>query len=229
MDYMHARHFSPITGRFLSVDQLLGSPRVPQSWNRYAYARANPLRFLDPDGLRVREYTWKSYLFRLDRAHGGPHVDVVANKGKGALLGRVSRATGEVLDHLGKKGQVPNVAMKYMRSRGWIPAIAGVAAAGAQMFFGASPADATPLPPSFSQEIEALDALNALVTEVAMDLFGGPLDPSGLTAQELELVFEELERRADEQQEREEEQRRKADASLSALTSGSCAFLGLCQ
>lgn len=42
LDYMHARHFSAITGRFLSVDPLGGSPRSPQSWNRYAYVTGNP-------------------------------------------------------------------------------------------------------------------------------------------------------------------------------------------
>jgi hypothetical protein len=37
-------------GRFLSVDPVLGDPTVPQSWNRYAYALNNPLRFTDPTG-----------------------------------------------------------------------------------------------------------------------------------------------------------------------------------
>jgi RHS repeat-associated protein len=55
LDYMHARYFSPTTGRFLSVDQGNGKPEVPQSWNRYAYARANPVRRVDPDGLADRE------------------------------------------------------------------------------------------------------------------------------------------------------------------------------
>ena len=37
LDYMHARHCSPVTGRFLSVDAVDGDPGFPQSWNRYAY------------------------------------------------------------------------------------------------------------------------------------------------------------------------------------------------
>jgi hypothetical protein len=39
-----------MTGRFLSVDPVLGSPGDPQSWNRYAYVRGKPLVFVDPDG-----------------------------------------------------------------------------------------------------------------------------------------------------------------------------------
>jgi RHS repeat-associated protein len=50
LDYMHARHYSPVTGRFLSVDSAPGLPEVPQAWNRYLYVLANPLRYKDPDG-----------------------------------------------------------------------------------------------------------------------------------------------------------------------------------
>jgi RHS repeat-associated protein len=51
LDYMHARYYSPVWGRFLSVDPIRGSARKPQTWNRYAYARNNPVRFTDPAGL----------------------------------------------------------------------------------------------------------------------------------------------------------------------------------
>ncbi|HEX4965586.1 MAG TPA: DUF4157 domain-containing protein [Thermoanaerobaculia bacterium] len=52
LDYMHARHESPVVGRFLSADPMhLGSPEHPQAWNRYAYAHDSPMRYLDPNGL----------------------------------------------------------------------------------------------------------------------------------------------------------------------------------
>jgi RHS repeat-associated protein len=52
LDYMHSRYYSPIFGRFLSVDpkarrSSLGSA---QRWNRYAYAVGSPLAFVDLDG-----------------------------------------------------------------------------------------------------------------------------------------------------------------------------------
>ncbi|MEM7482129.1 MAG: RHS repeat-associated core domain-containing protein [Acidobacteriota bacterium] len=53
LDYMHARYYSPLFGRFLSVDPVAGSPLAPQSWNRFAYARNNPVRLVDPDGREV--------------------------------------------------------------------------------------------------------------------------------------------------------------------------------
>jgi RHS repeat-associated protein len=50
LDYMHARFYNPLLGRFLSTDLVLGRLGQPQSWNRYAYVRNNPLLLVDPDG-----------------------------------------------------------------------------------------------------------------------------------------------------------------------------------
>jgi RHS repeat-associated protein len=51
-DYMHARYYSPMLGRFLSVDPLRASAETtrPRSWNRYAYALSTPMNAIDPDG-----------------------------------------------------------------------------------------------------------------------------------------------------------------------------------
>jgi RHS repeat-associated protein len=52
LDYMHARYYGPMTGRFLSVDPGRDvDPRVPQSWNHYAYVRNSPVGTIDPTGL----------------------------------------------------------------------------------------------------------------------------------------------------------------------------------
>jgi RHS repeat-associated protein len=50
VDYMHARYYSPTAGRFLSIDPVGGDAEHPQSWNRYAYVRNNPIGNTDPDG-----------------------------------------------------------------------------------------------------------------------------------------------------------------------------------
>jgi RHS repeat-associated protein len=53
LDYMHARHCSPVTGRFLSVDPKLSmraAITTPQRWNRYAYGLNNPVKMVDLDG-----------------------------------------------------------------------------------------------------------------------------------------------------------------------------------
>jgi RHS repeat-associated protein len=50
LDYMHARYYSPATGRFLSLDPVSGVAARPQTWNRYQYVVNNPLAAIDPDG-----------------------------------------------------------------------------------------------------------------------------------------------------------------------------------
>ena len=48
---VHARYYSPVVGRFLSIDPGRDwNAREPQSWNLFSYARNNPLRYVDPDG-----------------------------------------------------------------------------------------------------------------------------------------------------------------------------------
>lgn len=51
MDYLHARQYLPRTGRFNAVDPVYAGLFDPQQWNRYSYARNNPLSFVDPSGM----------------------------------------------------------------------------------------------------------------------------------------------------------------------------------
>jgi RHS repeat-associated protein len=54
IDYMHARHYDPTLGRFLSVDPAMNmglATQRPQSWNRYSYVADNPINRIDPTGL----------------------------------------------------------------------------------------------------------------------------------------------------------------------------------
>lgn len=50
-----ARYYEPTAGRFVSADAIVQSPTDPQSLNRYAYVRNNPLNLVDPSG-----YSWLS-------------------------------------------------------------------------------------------------------------------------------------------------------------------------
>ena len=54
-DYFGARYYASSMGRFLSPDSIANDweLRNPQTWNRYMYARNNPLIFVDPDGAAV--------------------------------------------------------------------------------------------------------------------------------------------------------------------------------
>ncbi len=57
LDYMHARHESPVTGRFVSVDSADAKPTKPQSWNRYVYTWDNPIRYFDSDGRETGDFS----------------------------------------------------------------------------------------------------------------------------------------------------------------------------
>ena len=52
LDYFSARYYTSRAGRFTTVDpdHVGGDLFDPQSWNAYAYARNNPIRFVDPTG-----------------------------------------------------------------------------------------------------------------------------------------------------------------------------------
>jgi RHS repeat-associated protein len=57
LDYFGARYYSGAQGRFVSADPLFIEMRRlgdPQQLNLYAYARNNPLRFIDPNGLFIK-------------------------------------------------------------------------------------------------------------------------------------------------------------------------------
>jgi RHS repeat-associated protein len=56
LDYFGARYYASTRGRFTTIDpvQTWGENLVdPQRWNRYAYVRNNPLRYVDPDGRAI--------------------------------------------------------------------------------------------------------------------------------------------------------------------------------
>ena len=50
-----ARYYHPLLGRFISADTIVPEPSEPQDFNRYAYVRNNPLRFVDPSGHRLSD------------------------------------------------------------------------------------------------------------------------------------------------------------------------------
>jgi len=51
---MNGRLYDPVIGRFFSPDKYVANSSFTQDFNRYSYARNNPLMYTDPDG----EFLW---------------------------------------------------------------------------------------------------------------------------------------------------------------------------
>jgi RHS repeat-associated protein len=82
LDYMHARYYGAGWGRFMAVDPVVRtnvSAASPQTWNRYVYARDNPLTRIDPDGQAdFNPFSiFESYIeIHFDPSHGAPSLDI---------------------------------------------------------------------------------------------------------------------------------------------------------
>lgn len=50
---MRGRMFDPKLKRYLTPDPVVAAPLLGQAWNPYSYAMNNPIRFVDPTGMRV--------------------------------------------------------------------------------------------------------------------------------------------------------------------------------
>jgi RHS repeat-associated protein len=48
--FYNARWYDPYLNHFTQPDSIVPDPYNPQDWNRYSYARNNPLKYTDPDG-----------------------------------------------------------------------------------------------------------------------------------------------------------------------------------
>jgi len=117
LDFMHARYFRPIWGRFLSPDPLLDAPRAtrnPQLWNRYSYATGNPMKYLDPSGASLElpvcngifDCAEKIIRYWLDQVAPAPKADPKALEAQGYTDQDVTATSA--INPIEQAGQVQN-------------------------------------------------------------------------------------------------------------------------
>ena len=56
--YYGARYYNPHLGRFVTPDSIIQDPYDPQTLNRYAYCRNNPVKYVDPSGNIYQPVRW---------------------------------------------------------------------------------------------------------------------------------------------------------------------------
>ena len=66
MQYFGLRYYRQTSGQLLTVDPAAGNILDPQTFNRYAYAGNNPLRFVDPTGARYVAEDFDGQLYSFD-------------------------------------------------------------------------------------------------------------------------------------------------------------------
>ena len=93
LDYFLARYQASALGRFMTPDPLGGHQEDPQTLNRYAYVRNNPLTLTDPTGLDFRLQCGDES----ETCHGG-HVGAYVDDGKGGKVFQETVVTTASLD-----------------------------------------------------------------------------------------------------------------------------------
>ena len=78
-----ARYYDPVLGRFITPDTIVQAPYDPQTLNRYAYCRNNPVKYIDPTGHIATEN------------EGPSKYDDGNNDGGGTLGGQTGPEGGE--------------------------------------------------------------------------------------------------------------------------------------
>jgi len=111
---MHQRYYSPVLGRFVSVDPVAGRAANSQSWNRYSYVENSPLHFVDLDGcLKLRA----ELIGKVDSE--SPYSIEVIFETKAYVVGEAGSRVFEQMTSVGKWASRGRKAAEIVRS-GWV-------------------------------------------------------------------------------------------------------------
>jgi len=113
--FYSARYYDPVLGRFVTPDIFVQSPYDPQSLNRYAYCRNNPVNLVDPTGHfwgAIFAVIWAvAKAATVGAAIGAAGAAITGgDAGQGALLGAAAGAFTGGLGFLGAPGIVAGAA-----------------------------------------------------------------------------------------------------------------------
>jgi RHS repeat-associated protein len=94
LDYMKARYSGWFQASFLIPDPANDvNPRNPQSWNRYAYVRNNPMNLVDPEGLQGKIHSHQNQQEAYESGACGPGQTAANCDTTGSTEERVEAST----------------------------------------------------------------------------------------------------------------------------------------
>jgi len=100
LDYFGARYYASKIGRFTTVDPVYTWRENlvdPQRWNRYAYARNNPLRYVDPDGRVIQLATPDTYIDLASLGYGIADIVTTYQSGSSPTAAQWLGVAGDVV------------------------------------------------------------------------------------------------------------------------------------
>ena len=119
--YYGARYYDPELGRFIQPDTIVPYPSDPQSFNRYSYARNNPIKYIDPTG-----HSWWSAFWSFVAGLAGAVVAAVLTPVIGPVLGGMAggAVSGAIL------GAIDGGLSGALKGAAWGAGIGGILGAG---------------------------------------------------------------------------------------------------
>lgn len=131
LSYMQARYYSPVIGRFLSVDPVTFMDKpYPGQFNRYAYTWNHPINANDPDGEFINFIVGAAIGAAIETgsqliANGGDFSALDAGAiGKSAAIGSLTGGVGGALGKAALTKAAPRVAAKANTAFGSVKASA---------------------------------------------------------------------------------------------------------
>jgi RHS repeat-associated protein len=198
---MHARYFSAHLGRFMSVDRFnvaalqFGDAEdmrrfrehlvMPQSWNRYSYARDNPMLYIDPNGeeamTAVGTLTWTTLEGGAGAGAGGLGLSagvatggaILAAGGVGYGLGTLARKIPGVDEFIqGVSGKVIDFVFTAQNNRQTAKVVTGLIAGAQTNLNNIASAGGPDKDPDFEHHQKEIKAILDRAAKVAKRLPG---------------------------------------------------------
>ena len=154
---MHARVYNPYAGRFTSVDPGRDvDPKMPQSWNLYAYVQNNPMNLVDPTGAasesaptpeQLQRYAqldsyWEMDLEALKEViKNDPGAEPVYNMRMEQLTGSIESTSADLLMNITPGGRGGGGLLKIL-SKGEAPLLSFIAGKQARVLANKARGDA---------------------------------------------------------------------------------------